>query len=632
MNSRISESAAQEFVDFFKQPGVPLENNIRLHVDMGVENPNPAGHPSLTEWGNWGGANEVPVLACDRSYMASNRNMFHLGIARPLTTGGSGAMGHWCFVSAKDGRTLAHELGHNMNLTHSGSRLSGQANTKAVYESPMNYSYTYVPSVVSFGVNKFSGVVVNPTGINETTWQGSNNASLALLQPGVPNGSYEYLVVGKALDWNQDNLIQDSATNVLAKINAPAESGHMRGATFGPTPTDPNGYETDPTLVRLNDGAGSRLYMFTRSLPTPSTLMRRYSTNVETACSVYGNPWATCATWTAKAVVPGTLDPLYGTTSRASAVAKFVAGSTSKLMVVYADASGYLKFLTMHLSGANEVWSPLAFVDATAVTTGAPAAAWDSVAGRVDVYAISGGALKRWSYNVATTSWDILATAQTWSTGGNVAPTAGLGLAWGYQKGSSSQHLYALVPYGTSAVMDHARRSPSVANQWEKLAATNGSTDTRPGFVYRPYQNGTGGLQSGRFMYLIRDLVYGGTPTVGITEGNDPNGGASYQRLSVWKKGYFAYELDKDLQSAETLFYEPGVDSSVRGARSTDGSSVQFGPLADGLVNYGFRDYHDYAALKANAGCGVGGYCRYCQGLNADGTCTSFNVTEPDLP
>ncbi len=630
--NQVETEHAQSFVDFFKEkePGSPGENNIRLHVDIGVDNPNPAGHSTLTEWGNWRGANEVTAVACDPTYKAANRSMFHLGIAQPSGTGGTASVAFWCLISARQGRVLAHELGHNMNLGHSGSRLSGEANFKAIYESPMNYGYDDEAAVVRFGTNKFGGVVVNPTAINETTWQGSNNASLDLLK-GTPFNPYKYHVEGKALDWNQDNLIQDAATTVMGRINAPGESGHMRGETF------PG--EMDPTLVRLDSGTQNRLYMFTRT--GSASLLRRYSTNnVNAACSAPGNPWVACAMWTASAAVPGTPAP-FGTTFQAPAVAKFVAGSTNKLMVVYVDNTSHLRFLTLSLSAfGNEIWTAPVYVDTTTIVSEAPAAVWDSAAGRVDLYAISSGALKRWSYNVASESWDVLAAAQTWSTGGNVAPTAGLGLTWGYQKGSTSQHLYALVPYGESAVMDHVRRSPSVANQWEKVAATNARTDTRPGFVYRPYQNGTAGVQNGRFMYLIRDLDYASgdppnvvyAPVVGITEGNDPNCSASNQGMCAWNKNWFSYEGDRDRKSAEALFYEPGLDSNVRGARSTDGNSVQFGPLADGFVNFGFRDYYDYAALKANIGCGIGGACKYCQGLNPDGTCTSYGVTNPPLP
>ncbi len=620
LGSQMSIAEAQGFVDFFKEPGVAPENNIRLHVDMGVENPNPAGHPTLLEWGNWGGANVIASQVCDRYFMASNRSMFHLGVLGTLAQ--DAVVGHWCFRATNSRWSLAHELGHNMFLTHVGSRLSGEANWKAVYESTMNYGYSGNSSLVRYSSNKYGGIVFNPTNMNETTWQGSNNGSLAFLA----QWPFFYRIEGKAVDWNQDNLIQDSAAAVPGRVNAPGESGHMRGATLADA--------ADPTLVRLRDASGDRLYMFTRK-PLDAMLRKRYanSTILESSCSVYGNPWIACATWTAESIIPGHL-PVPPEQMRAPAVVEFVAGATRKLLLVWTDPNGWLKFQTMHLSSGNEIWTTPALIEPNpqTLTEGAPAAAWDAVAGRVDVYAISSGILRRWSYNIAASSWDTLAIAQTWTTGANVSPTAGVGLSWGYQKGTSGQQLYALVPYGAIAYMDIGRRSPSVANQWEKLATTTGKTDARPGFVYRPYRNGTDSVQDGRFMYLIRDLENENAPVVGVTEGNDTNGGAPHQRLCVWKRNLFTHYDDRDAQSAAALFYEPGFDSNVRGARSVAGGAVQFFPLADGFVNFGFRDYHDYAALKANAGCGVGGPCKYCQAINLDGTCTSFDTTNPPLP
>jgi hypothetical protein len=610
---QMTTTVAQQFVDFFKEPGASPADTVRVHVDMGVENPNPADHPSLVEWGWWGGANQRGG-GRDCVSRTPNRVMFHLLIM------GGGRWGNprsWCFSGDNDAGVLAQELGHNLNMDHGGSTPSGSVNYKPIYVSPMNYAFQSNPAVTRFSTGAFGAVKVKPISLNETTWQGTNSASLAIFQA----PPFSYLVSGKGVDWNQDNRIDGAGSPGNGRINWPAESGNLK-SNFGFVG------ETDPALewYKTINLIGSRLYLVSRLRggANQNRLTRRYTTDVKT-CAFPGPIWSPCATWVDGGVIPGS-----ETTTAGVGLAAFMQGGTRRLMLVYANTNGNLRFQIMTLDGSGqENWTPSVAIGAEVIND-APTAIW-SETNRVDVYANSGGALKRWSYNISTSTWDIQAVTQTWSTGGNITPAAGIAATIGWQIDSTSPFMYALFPNGSMAAPQFVRRHPLIANQWQLLTTVPGRADRRPGLVYRPYLSDLNTINLGRFVFLMRDISNGDNrPRIGQSEGNNTNCFAPNRRLCTWRFSDFVTHFDVDAQSSSTLVYDLNLDANVRGAHTSDfeGTTVMFRPLADGLVNFEFRDQNDYPHLKKNAGCSLNGQCFWCETLASDSAlCTSWSST-----
>lgn len=595
---------ASTFVNYGKWPASDPIQWLKIHIDTGRENAAPADDPSLLEWGNFGGANRRAAggSACD-SLTPHRNGTWHLQII------GAGRWGYepgTCFAADSTG-SAAQELGHNLNWGHGPV---GGVNYTALYETPMNYAYQENGSVTRYAIGKYSATTLNPyNGMNETTWLGGRTDDLTLLT-GPP---FNYLRSGQSIDWNQDGAIQDST--VLGRANWPGESGHLRGQNWAG--------ENNPTLAWLAPPAlNARLFMISRATTGANAgkLVVRHSTNVETNCRKSGSPWPTCATWTTVAAVPNGV-----ATNAAPAAAEFPVSGTKKLMVVYPNTSGFLHFqiVTFSANTGPNIWTSPATIDDRVVTS-SPAAAYDAGTNRVDVYIRRGGVLRRWSYNVATSSWDIKNRTQRLTDGiTDLAPSAGVGLTWGYRAGSSTKRLFALLPYGSAKDMEIMRRSTSNLDQWDRVAKPRFKTDDRPGFVFRPWQSST--PTSGRFIILFRDIESGNRPMNAVSEGNNTSCSATSNRLCVWKKGYHITEFDRTAQASMFLLYDNAQDTNVRGALSLSGDWVGFHPVADGLVNSSFRNQIDYSIFKRNVACPFSGRCFTCTALNADGTCAVFS-------
>ena len=590
---------------------------VAVHMDIGVDNPAADDDPALKRWGNWGGAFIRNTAATDcSSSTASRAGFFHFGVIDGRIAG-SAAPGT-CFNSNPSGRVVAHELGHNVNLGHGGMPASKAINNKPIYASVMNYAYqNNVKTLFSRGT--FMGVSYSPRSINEQTWRGSNTASdLSLLT------DMGYKVVGNAVDWNRDGAMQTSTDPVRAAATTGEEIGRWRD--YG-HPSGLGGVlEANATLAWWASASGPRLYVLTQrssdNLPTV-----RFSTDIEAKCSVAttreaGEP--ACGTFSAPSAIPNAPAVAGG-----AGLADFAASDgTRKMMAIYRAASdNKLRFQIAARSSsttAPTTWTAPTVIDSTAVITSDVAAVFDQTAGRIEVFAVSGGVLKRWSFRTSTNAWDTKAVTQQWANGTNIAAQTGIGLTFGHHRGDSTKRLFALVPYAKNANADFARRS-ATANRWDLLSTPLIKTDTRPGLAYVPFKNAD--VTAGRFVAIVRDVTFPGSPGAPATiwtEGNDPASTATTRRLVFSYYSLYYGQYDRASANSMSLVYDPARDTNLRGAYSAVGP-VFFQGVADGAVNTSLSDQDDRDMIKANLACSFAtSNCRVCTRLNANGTCAQF--------
>ncbi|HEV7239698.1 MAG TPA: hypothetical protein VGQ36_10690 [Thermoanaerobaculia bacterium] len=578
---------------------------IALHLDIGVNNTAAVGDPSLTRWGNWGGATYRDSQDfCDGFTAVRKANHFHHG---SLGDGLQGKPADPCFKCNVHAGICAQELGHNFGTDHGGQRGSGVANNKAIYPSPMNYLYTWNSKITLYSTGSFMGVQFNPNAIDEYWWRQSNTTSdLSLLQ------DIGYTVSGNAVDWNRDGHF---APLTRAPVNL-SDIGRARdnGFAAGGLGSGENG----PTLTWYQT-AMPTFYMFTRRTSDGIPLYRT-TTDVESACTASTTDIVPpCATWTPAAPVPMAV-----AASKAAGAADFRQGGVQKLMIVYPNMATALQFQIL----TGSTWSAPAAVGGTA--DGDPAVFYDSRVRRVEVFAPSGGNLKRWSYSLATSSWDVVGVDQQWAGGAVITPWCGIAVTLGWKYGPPWEwELFAAIPTGSTTkdpygTIQFAKRS-ATANEWTKLKGPDMGTIARPGLAYEPFDKATD-LSTGRFYILA--VAGNRVPKWSMSQGNDESPSAPYRREYVWEppRNYYN-DFDKvQAGSGVTLSWTRNRDSNVRGAfGSTAWNNIFFQPLADGLVNFNFTDQNDYAIMKKNLRCSwLPSQCFRCLELNADGTCLTW--------
>lgn len=606
----------------------PLESDrVALHVDIGVDNPAAAGSPGLNQWGNWGGAQQVPAgTVCKGETRAEGRSMFRLaGLNKGM---GSANAGWTCFWTVRDDRTPAHELGHVLALDHGGSPATGFANFKAIYPSIINYAYESHVDTPFYSTASFRGVAFNPAGVVETStssapgWKGTNTtANVAILAPKKEGGlGHPFLVSGNSVDWNKDGLFQKGP--VRARVNPGGGSMKFRqmGVALG---------AGDADLVWYHTPAGNRLYAIYRqnNADGKNAIRSRYSTDLPAACDTrLTAPQApdrnACGTWSTEKAVTSTKY-----TTQALGVTEYVNGSGKrKLMLVFADPAGKLFYRTLEVtaSGGDPGWTGITALPGTLAVAGGVTVVYDAAAARVNAYATSGGVLRRWSYLTSTSKWDVVGVVQKWSTGADVSGTqVSPAVTYGQFKGDPTKYLFAIMP-NTSEKSWFARRNSSdlAPDEWYQLQTMDLDLPSRPALVYQDMPD-----SSGRFTVLFREVPIGGawdTPRYWYTEGNNRSTTATVQRLFQWYQGQAGIQEDRAGAFSYAMAFDPTIDKSPRALLHVNGW-VMMWPIADGAIDYvGFQDQDDYSMFNKTLGCGIGSICVTCNRIDAAGRCVRW--------
>ena len=223
--SPMTPAVATEIAKIYNESGTAqyLKNpdgtdGVRVHLDIGVADPTGG-----TVYGNWGG---VTMVADDHSYPKADRfqdirkGVFHYV---PMDAGGGhqAPMCSWKFACDNNAATCAHELGHNLCISHGGSTWAGEQNGKPNYISLMNYSFS---SHKSF--SKGQRPVLNPESLCEEAGLNTNDYALIdYLDLAVPQDNcFNYSAWPNAagtwgIDWNRDGVISPCSSPVRAAPN-----------------------------------------------------------------------------------------------------------------------------------------------------------------------------------------------------------------------------------------------------------------------------------------------------------------------------------------------------------------------------------------------------------------------------
>jgi len=176
-------------------------DGIALHYDIGQ--PTPPGRFDMP-YGDWGGGGErLPPGTNYRSIYGSamrpiRQIAFRHGLATPSGAGQAPLGGlTLTYNSSAAGafRTLAHETGHTLGLSHYGISEWGPVNCKPTYLSIMNYAY----GGFGFSHENGTGVILDPSALGESRGMYPEASSLM----NAPPWSFEINSQG-GIDWNRD--------------------------------------------------------------------------------------------------------------------------------------------------------------------------------------------------------------------------------------------------------------------------------------------------------------------------------------------------------------------------------------------------------------------------------------------
>ncbi|MEP6652054.1 MAG: hypothetical protein ABJA82_01770 [Myxococcales bacterium] len=624
-------SDIQSYTDnIAKQYGSDM-SPVRVHVDVGHANTN-----NLTwyNWDDWGGATRgdyfptgtpkkdihgVGLSGCEGASFG-RRGLFHFAVSFAPYSGHAHGLGSCMVVGNNNGnttdiqragRTLAHETGHMLGLTHGGRPTHVGMNYKPNYFSLMNYAYQWDADGFSSG----TGVSLDPTFLDETVGlSGMSQKTLQAIQKAwCPTGSCVNLNTG-AVDWNRDGVFSPSNTRVQGAVAIwdNADQGH----------SEFENKLTDPVMSWVSVGGtiGDQLWIVGRSVPG-NVLQFAWTPRgqLDNACGPFGKTEldeyfrkTDCALYS------GLAGNISGNKvlNQGPGLAEIGAG---KMIVVWQGASGTLTSNLMTINGGTGALT----VGANVVLPGAVTALGDvsavsTASGVVTVWARGGSPLrlKQWKYQSGAWTGPV---DQLWADGSAVSPQYGIGATMGYQDNSSTAKVYAAIPTIPSGVVEFARQETTgkTAGRWTKLAAWTvvgqPVASGRPGIAY---QHRTGQATSlGRFYMAFNQAscagVYGDAPCAArimMTEGNLATG--TTRRLQWINPDVFG---ESGMPGGITLLDDITRDKNLRGAANHQPDMTHrnawFLPVADGIYKTTFQDNNDswYVTGTLRASLGLDG-------------------------
>lgn len=580
---------------------------VALHCDVG---PNSGCGASSTLCGDWGGAGELPVSGSSyktpslQEFVASRRGIFHYGHSKG-EQGGQGQMRNVHFIAYRaDGLSIAHELGHNVDLGHGGCRTAADYNGKPNYHSLMNYAFAAHP-----GFSQGAYPSLKPTALCEA--EGLRTTTCAELAH-IGGGQHDFLtqkLPGESycgVDWNRDGVVSpcaseadlvEAAPNLLKSSAGSPELGRYyweweRTVAFQPGTADP-----DPTASPSIARAWGRLYIAHRMdsghirLTYTTDSFRRLCKPINGTLEA---SWG-CASWTMVTL------PFVATAGKGPAL---VTTKESTLMVVYHDAAGlqYRTLLPNHTVQYSGV------VTNSADLHGEPVVAVGPV-GRPRVVFRTGTSLVAQVY-MAT--FDGLAfsapVGQVETVGGVDVPLSVVsvnGLAPGMGPSGEELHMVAgrLDPgaFGGTVNTLHWYRLNTIQTAWLDNQTNidsymGGPTTRRVGLAFRSYFGSSNAEFGGRY-YVV--YTPGGAASsaarVRTTRGDTVVG----NRLDWVSTSYFDNsERDTDAGVAllgweRVIRFEP----SVRYVGIFN-DHIDFKPFADGIVPIILKDTTDWQQME----------------------------------
>ena len=593
-------------------------DGIAVHLDIGTSSP-------ATIHGNWGGSGEVPNNL-DREqakaiYFSSIREgLFHYAVA--TTQGGNGDRpGDTFSAQSTKPYTVAHELGHNLDLRHGGSDSAFNQNGKPHYKSIMNYAFNSGLLTQTFSANAFSTATLNPSALCEADGlKTSDSAKVAYLQ-GAP---FSYTVETDCsaggnsncgIDWNRDGTISScskaiqAAPNWQADDTAQPELGryyqYRDAAPFSNASPAP---AATPSMARTM----SRFYVGYRT--TAGYLKLLYTTQDLTAgCS---DPLKGCASWSSISVESG-LD------TGGPSLMRVLHSGSEHLMAVF-KKSGNLHFAIYNSSHA-------------AVSSGAIPGA-TGVVNEPVLSPLGNDLLLLYRKGTAGSAGPVYANIYNGSWSSAAQQYAG-----GQPLSVHGVQAAAAYPSGTRAVMVHYFAGPLVFhyypewyehsgnNSWTLLTGTgmdghpyfSGAPPVRAGLAYIPHAASTG-LTGGRWYFAYNNWSQPaeGLVAADLTQGDGENAPLSWTAKTLYDNVFFKSESGVDL-----LGWTPWASESrlrlatiFRKDSQAGDYRVTLRPNADGIANVSLRDNNDWEVM-ASAVCASLHGCNSpkCAGSNCIG-------------
>jgi hypothetical protein len=572
---------------------------ISVHVDSGL--PTEGGRQ-----GTWGGASAVAsTLGCS-ALTPTRVGYFHHVEATAAGTGQAGA-GTCVSVQYQSGYNMAHELGHNLYLNHSG-RYAAVGNCKPHYRSIMNYQ-----GGPSFSDGTYAATPLNATRLTERTRFGTGDLAW-LRQP-----PYEFTVDDATgwVDWNRDGRFSDSARgapNFLDRAGCEIAMPHRSDFANAKKKTYASAF-----LGRL----AASVYLFT--VDTAGALeFRRAGDLHDCDPSIWESQCP--RTWGALTRVPGATSDGTG-----DAVGLVRPSNLQPMLAVVHKAPTAsrvdepLMYEIMTSDAGGEHWTTPRPVHPTALagsSTTEPTLVNQD--GTVLLFvARSDGYLREYQYDAANDVWSDHGTAILDGQPFIIIPGEGVGVVSGYQRWgtATSSYVFGVFRDPIDGKISLVRRGPF--GTWSRLLA--GPSDPQahrrqtsdvPRIAYTPFDPAVS--WDGRFTIVSRA---GGATTTEmlITEGNDWAGTDRRFRflpivadpLNWWGNSTDAYSLLSDPDGLRATMVAPG--------------GVSFYPFFDGVYDANQADQPDFEVLGAQVDCAL--RCPRARNASTRDRCCPTGVT-----